>query len=248
MKLGGRGRAGRAITLMVGIPFASWRYLSREIEIHRDEATSPWPIEGFPDDDRGHAGDRRMLRPAQGCGPAFRRRYRVRVERPLVEAERLMAIVANDPNVACPLEIADFKRESARGGPIEVGEEMVVRLPGPWNGPVRVVDAGPRSFRLATLQGHMEAGEIEFRARDGPGELVFDIESWARSSDPLFDMLYGRLGFARELQLDMWAFFLERVAQISGGVASHGIELYTRRCDSHPFRGASHRHSRLRLR
>lgn len=233
MEAGGRSRAGRAISLMAGIPFASWRYLSREIEIRRDEGGCRWPIAGFPDDARRPAGEGRTLRPVQGSGAAFHRRYRVRVERPLVDAATLMAIVANDPNVACPLEIADFKRDS--GGPIEVGEEMVVRLPGPWNGPVRVIDAGPRSFRLATLQGHMEAGEIEFRATDGPDELVFDIESWARSSEPLFDLLYGRLGLARELQLDMWAYFLERVAQISGGVASQGIELYSRRCDSHPF-------------
>jgi hypothetical protein len=33
----------------------------------------------------------------------------------------------------------------------------------------------------------------------------------------------------------MWAFFLERVAQISGGVASRGIEISTQRCDDHPL-------------
>ena len=62
----------------------------------------------------------------------------------------------------------------------------------------------------------MEAGEIEFRARDENGELVFEIESWVHSSNPVFDFLYDRLGIARELQLNMWAFFLERVAQVSG--------------------------------
>ena len=53
-----------------------------------------------------------------------------------------------------------------------------MRTPGPWDGPVRVVQAGPRSFRLATLAGHLEAGQIEFRvAPHGEGRLIFEIES-----------------------------------------------------------------------
>ena len=54
-------------------------------------------------------------------------------------------------------------------------------------------------------------------------------------SDRIFDFLYDRLGIARELQLDMWAFFLERAAQISGGSGTHGIDVHTVRCDDHPF-------------
>ena len=100
---------------------------------------------------------------------------------------------------------------------------------------MRVVHATNRSLRLATLRGHMEAGEIELRARDDGDELFFEIESCARSGDPVFAFLYDRLSLARELQLDMWAFFLERVAQISGGLASGGIEIYTQRCDDHPL-------------
>ena len=33
----------------------------------------------------------------------------------------------------------------------------------------------------------------------------------------------------------MWAFFLERVAQVSGGAAVQGIEVHTLRCDDHPL-------------
>ncbi len=36
-------------------------------------------------------------------------------------------------------------------------------MPGPWDGPVLVVDQTPTSFRFATLKGHLEAGQIEFR-------------------------------------------------------------------------------------
>ena len=221
---------------MVGIPFASWRYLAREIEIHRYESACGWPIEAFPGDDFDYPGDREQLqRPSRGSGAAYRRRYRVQVERPLLTSEGLMSILMVNPNVACPLEIGRFEREVESARPMEVGEEMRVRLPGPWNGPVRVVDVTDTSFRLATLRGHMEAGEIEFRARDEDARLVFEIESWARSGDRVFDLLYDRMGVGRELQLDMWAYFLERVAQVSGGAALHGIEVSTYRCDDHPL-------------
>jgi hypothetical protein len=226
----------RAIGWMVGVPFASWRYVSREIEVRHEQSSCGWPIEAFPEDDCRLPGEPALLqRPSRGSGAAFRRLFRVAVERPLLNAEELMSIVAADPNVACPLEIGRFERGVEASGPIEVGEEMRVRLPGPWNGPVRVIAAGESSFRLATLRGHMEAGEIEFRARDEEGRLVFEIESWARSSDRVFDLLYDRLGVARALQLDMWAFFLERVAQVSGGFAIGGIEVHTLRCDDHPL-------------
>lgn len=226
----------RAVGWIIGVPFASWRYVSREIEIRHEQSSCGWPIEAFPEDDRRHPGEPELLqRPSGGSGAAFRRLYRVNVERPLLNADELMSIVLADPNVACPLEIGRFEREAERSGPIELGEELRVRLPGPWNGPVRVIDVSDRAFRLGTLRGHMEAGEIEFRARDEDGRLVFEIESWARSSNRIFDFLYDRLGIARELQLDMWAFFLERVAQASGGAASHGIEVHTQRCDDHPL-------------
>lgn len=226
----------RAIGWMVGVPFASWRYVARGIEIRHELSSCEWPIEQFPDGDCEHPGAPELLqRPAGGSGAAFRRLFRVRIERPLLSADELMSIVLADPNVACPLEIGRFERELDDFRPIGVGEEMRVRLPGPWNGPVRVIAVSDRSFRLATLRGHMEAGEIEFRARDEGDQLVFEIESWARSSDRVFDLLYDRLGIARELQLDMWAFFLERVAQASGGAAVHGIEVHTVRCDDHPL-------------
>lgn len=226
----------RAIGWAVGVPFASWRYVSREIEIRHEESSCGWPVEAFPSDDCEHLGGAELLqRPSGGAGAAFRRLYRVRIERPLLSAEELMSIVLADPNVACPLEIGRFEREDHGRRPLAVGEELRVRLPGPWNGPVRVIGVDESSFRLATLRGHMEAGEIEFRAREESGHLVFEIESWARSCDRVFDFVYDRLGIARELQLDMWAFFLERIAQVSGGAATDGIDVVTQRCEDHPL-------------
>jgi hypothetical protein len=227
----------RAAEWAAGIPFASWRYVAREVEIRREQSDRSWPLEGFPETDAPRAGDPSALKlPAHGYGPAYRRLYRVCVDDPLLSAEELMAVMHNDPSVACPVEVARFEKTRGRPGRIEPGDEFRVRLPGPWNGPVRVIDVTDRSFRLATLEGHMEAGEIEFRAYAMPdGRLRFEIESWARSGDRVFDLLYDHLGVSRELQLNMWAHFLERVAQISGGTVIDALEVYTERCCDHPF-------------
>ena len=227
--------AERMIGWAVGLPFASWRYLSRETDIHREETNVCWPLEGFPaDDGQPTTGRGSIQRASQGCGPAFHRRYSIQVKRPVLSAAELMSVIQNDPNVACPLEVARFER-AQNAGSLSVGEELKVRLPGPWNGPVSVIGLSDCSFRLATHRGHMEAGEIEFRARDASDGLTFEIESWARSSNRVFDLLYDRMAIGRELQLDMWAHFLERAAQVSGGVPTGEIDVLTERCNEHPL-------------
>jgi hypothetical protein len=94
-----------------------------------------------------------------------------------------------------------------------------------------VVDVQPTSFRLATLVGHLEAGQIEFTAAREGDRLVFHIESWARSGDRLSDLLYDRVRMAKEIQLHMWTSLLERVARATDGRITGGIEIDTRRVD-----------------
>lgn len=232
-RLGDTLRAGERLAgWVVGLPFASWRYVARDTEIHRQDRVCGWPIEGFPAEDPAAADIQACT---GGAGPVFRRHYRVRVERPLVTAAELMGVIAADPNVACPLEIARFEKTTGPPGEMHVGDEYRVRLPGPWNGPVRIIARTENSFRFATLAGHMEAGQIEFRAADADSELLFEIESWARSGDTYFHLLYDRIGVTKELQLHMWAHFLERAAQIAGGTPAGAIEIHTDRCNEHPF-------------
>ena len=190
-----------------------------------------------PDFDRVLPGDPATLqRPQDGVGPLFHRSYWVVVTDETLSGEELISYILTEPNQVTPTELARFETmdgEPARN--LEVGDELIVRLPGPWNGPVRVIDRTPNSFRFATLRGHLEAGEIEFRTSTDPrGFLEFRIESWARSGDPLFNLLYSRLLIGRELQQHMWAQFCRRVATASGGVrmsntASSTVRLETDR-------------------
>jgi hypothetical protein len=169
--------------------------------------------------------------PEHGAGPLFHRRYRVRIRDSKYSPAELMALVSGRPDRVAPTEFASFQKVYGEEGRMAVGDEFVVRMPGPWDGPVRVVDVQPTSFRLATLAGHLEAGQIEFTAAQEGDQLVFRIESWARSGDRLSDLLYDRVRMAKEIQLHMWTSLLERVARAAGGRITGGIAIETRRVD-----------------
>jgi hypothetical protein len=170
-----------------------------------------------------------VQRADDGAGPLFHRRYAALVRDPQLSPEALIERVAGDLNAVTPTEFAVFQKVHGGDDAMAVGDEYVVRMAAPWDGPVRVVDRTPRSFRFATLAGHLEAGQIEFRAAPAPEGLRFEIESWARSGDRLSNLLYHRLRMAKEIQLHMWTSFLERVAKASGGRLTGGIDIHTRR-------------------
>jgi uncharacterized protein (UPF0548 family) len=161
------------------------------------------------------------------------RLYRARIRGARLSAEQLIELIAGDLDTMAPSEFASFQKVHGDEGGLAANDEFVVRMPGPWDGPVRVVEVTPGSFRLATLEGHLEAGQIEFRAAALDLELEFVIESWARSGDRLSDLLYTHLRMAKEIQLHMWTSVLERIIRLSGGARSGRIVVTTRRVDRH---------------
>jgi uncharacterized protein DUF1990 len=164
-----------------------------------------------------------------GAGPAFHRRYRARIRDAACSPQDLMALLTSDPDRAAPSEFATFQKLHGERGRMAVGDEFVVRMPGPWDGPVRVAEVTPTAFRLVTLAGHLEAGQIRFSAARDDGHLVFEIESWARSGDRFSDLLYDRLRMAKEIQVHMWVSMLERVCRLAGGRLTGGVEIRTER-------------------
>jgi uncharacterized protein DUF1990 len=217
----------------LGVGLTSWRYMWRTTPMHRSEEAGSWPDDAAPplpgavvDDD---------LQPAQqGAGAFFHRRYSARIDGAELSAGELIARLQRDPDAAAPSEMATFKKSSGAPDRMEPGDEYVVRMPGPWDGPVRVAEVTPSSFRLVTLKGHLEAGQIEFRARDDGDALEFEIESWARSGDRLSELLYDRLRMSKEIQLHMWTSFLERVIRMSGGTRAGNLGIETRRVEGSP--------------
>jgi hypothetical protein len=217
----------------LGVALTSWDYMWRTTPMRRREAlgsvASPLPpLLCYPPGVSAHE----VQGQDNGHGPLFHRRYRTRIRETRLGAEELMDKLQADLNRASPTKFARFQLLHGERGRLRIGDEYVVRMPGPWDGPVRVVDVGSRSFRLATLAGHLEAGQIEFRSSgDEDSGVVFEIESWARSSSALVNLLYHRLRMAKEVQAHMWISFLERVVQLADGRMTGGIELDTERID-----------------
>jgi hypothetical protein len=211
----------------VGVLATGWSYLWRTTPMHRRE------LEGSPEEDGPpplRAGiDRSGIQaPAGGAGSYMHRRYETRIADAALGARELMARLSADPDQVTPSGLAHFERTRGDEGPMVVGDEWLVHMPGPWNGPVRVVDVTPLSFRFATLEGHLEAGQIEWHARQDGDELVFGIESWARPGDRLSDVMHNRLRMAKEVQLHMWSSVVERVVRLTGGRMVAGLDIETR--------------------
>jgi Domain of unknown function (DUF1990) len=224
-------RLATAVRWPVGVALTSWNYMWRTTPMHRDEIAGSVDEDGPPPLPRDVPADEVQL-PEHGAGPLFHRRYRMHVRDARCTPEALIEYVSGDLDRVAPTEFASFQKVHGDEGRMAVGDELVVRMPGPWDGPVRVIELTPASFRLVTLDGHLEAGQIEFAATREDDMLVFRIESWARSGDRFSDLLYDRVRMAKEIQLHMWTSVLERVARASGGRMTGGIEIHTRRADA----------------
>jgi len=151
-----RRRVGTLARLPVGLILVSWRYLWRITALHRSEEEGdhtdlPPPLPEGSIDARSKALD-------DGAGPMFHRRFSVRIAgSPMAPAELVDAIAAN-LNAAAPSEAAVFHKTLGVDGTLAVADEYLVQMPGPWDGPVRVVHRDATSFRFGTLAGHLEAG------------------------------------------------------------------------------------------
>jgi uncharacterized protein DUF1990 len=221
-------RVSTAARFPLGIALTSWSYMWRTTPMHRrEEAGTAADLPPGLSDDRI---DEDVQRLGDGVGPLFHRLYRARIRDARLTPAELIGRLTADPNRAAPTELARFIPRHGKGS-IGVGDEIVVRMPGPWDGPVRVTEMTDTSFRFATLDGHLEAGQIEFRATRVDDFLQFEIESWARSGDRLSNVLYTHLRMAKEVQLHMWTSFLEQVSRLAGGRLTGGIEIISRKVD-----------------
>jgi hypothetical protein len=225
----GVSRSARLRTVLswpVGIAIVSWRYMWRTVPLHRwEEAGTEEDLPDLAYDTSEFAARHQPLR--AGVGPMLHRLYAVRITGSTMTPAALIELVSSRLNQASP-EMAVFRKTRGGPGALRHGDEFIVRMPGPWDGPVRVVHRGEASFRLVTLRGHLEAGEIEFRAAPHGDELHFEIESWARAGDRLSSLLYNKIRLAKEIQLNMWSHFCVRTAMLAGGRPRGGIRIRTR--------------------
>jgi hypothetical protein len=207
----------------LGVLMALWRHVTSTMPVHYVEDRDPRDAPGLPASCA--AG---LQCPDDGVGPLFHRRYSVRIRDSAMSPREMMMHLTRGLNLVMPCEVTLLEPQSRPHG-LRVGDDLVVRMPGPWEGPVRIVDLTPTSFRLATRQRHMEAGQIELRAAANGGDLLFEIESWARSASRTSHFLYDRLGIARHMQSYVWSQCCRRAWRLSGGRLVHGVDIYTGR-------------------
>lgn len=168
----------------------------------------------------------------EGCGWLYHRSYGVEIVNPKVEPEELIRRMRRDPNRFCAVEWMKFEKRKGEKGKFCVGDEFQILIRSPWNGPVRVIEIQPLSFRFATMEGHLEAGEIcfSFEKRKGGG-YFFCIESWSRSKDTWVDLMYDKLQLAKVLQSHVWAYYCKRVVEESEGEAEGPIIIETEKLE-----------------
>jgi len=223
-------RVAAALRWPVGCALVSWRYFWRTTPIHRSDVAGD--RSDLPPPDPAGTDEDGVQHPADGYGTLLHRVYQVRIAGSGLSPRELMGRLTADPDRWSP-EFAVFRRTRGTPGAMAVGDEFLIRMPGPWDGPVRVCAADPEGFSFVTLRGHLEAGRIAFRAGRDPGDrdrLLFTIESWARPGDRLSHLMYDRLRVAKEVQLNMWTHACIRAARIAGGRLDGGVRVSTRRC------------------
>lgn len=210
---------------LIGTGLVSWRYLWMTTPLHREECR------GDSDDDLPPRIPRDLLDQhvqlaGGGVGPLFHRRFTVHIVGSERSAEDLVSMVVSQFARFVPSEVVGIAREE--DGRLQVGEEFVVEMPGPWNGPVRVLEVQPDRLRLVTLEGHLECGQVQFSARQDDCGLVFEVETWARSASASVQLLYAHLRLAKEVQFNMWVRFCLAAARHAGGRPQGGLKVRTR--------------------
>jgi hypothetical protein len=200
----------RRLGWLLGAPLAIFRFLRREMiveEIDAAPAVAPLPAA---------EPDGRQIEP--GLGPLAHHLCAATVRAPKLAPEQLLAIIAANPNVIAPTEVLRFERPPGKPGSLQKDDELLIRMAGPWNGPMRVTERGDDRLRLGALLGHAQQGQIELRVRghDNHNGIEIEIQTRERAAGPGFYLLQ-RIGLIKRMQSYTWAEMLQNAAKLAGG-------------------------------
>lgn len=181
-----------------------------------------------PPDERPHP---RLQPRGSGVGPVVMRTYAVEITDAVHGADTLMEQFRIDPNHFASNLVAGFVQRDRAARNLAVGDELVVEIPGPWNGPCTIDAVDERRVLMATLSGHMEAGHIVFETVPSDTgtspHYTFRVRSWARAGDAGFAALQLVAPIGKELQTAMWCAMCERAVAVSGGRRRGPITVHT---------------------
>jgi hypothetical protein len=194
----------------VGAPLALFRFLRRQTPVEQiDSPDGRAPLSGHDPDSASREGE-------EGVGREVHRLYSATIEKPTLHAGRLLDIIAADPNVIAPSEVLRFQKTRGEPGRLEEGDELLIRMAGPWNAPVKVTRRWDEGFRLAATRGHPQIGQLELRIRGRDGEISAEIQTRERAAGVRFHLLQ-RVRLIQRMQSYTWGEMLQNAAQLAGG-------------------------------
>jgi hypothetical protein len=195
---------------MVGAPLALFRFLRRQTAVEViNSRGGPVPLPADEPESVNRASE-------QGVGREVHRLYSATIQTPKLSAGRLLAIIAADPNVIAPSEVLRFEKTRGKPGRLEEGDELLIRMAGPWNAPVKITRRWEQGFRFAATRGHPQIGQVELRMRDDRGEIALEIKTRERAADVKFHLLQ-RVKLVQRMQSYTWGEMLQNAAQLAGG-------------------------------
>jgi NADH dehydrogenase len=155
-----------------------------------------------------------------GVGHIERKRFQADIEGNRYSATELLAEFRERCMEIMPLE---FQAEPGAASRVEKGATLTASIPLRGNIQIRVEELTARRITFVTLEGHPLAGVVQFKTSSLKSNGVrFMIEIHARDAS-LLDRLTMSAGGSLMQNMN-WQEVVARVVEMSGGVASQGIE------------------------
>jgi len=158
---------------------------------------------------------REVVSPMQGFGPLWQKTYRVRLTGVAITPAEVMRVWKESfPKFQPPENQFYPPMVGVRPGEVLFISAKVPAFPGvniPVSAGVMVLYADDEMFTVMTPAGFPEAGWNSFSAFDDNGTTVVQVQSMARTNDPIYEFGFRFMGGAKQ-QHKIWAYVLTQVA------------------------------------
>lgn len=167
-----------------------------------------------------------LMLASEGAGPLLQRDYWAVIRGCRLTPHEVALYVREHFPDFPPRKLVTFQRKDGSEGPLEVGDELEIKIRMAGRTAVRVLHVDANSITLGTLKGHPEAGRITFGAyRNERGDVIFHIRSRARSSSST--RYAGFLATGEPMQTNTWTDFIDRLAHTVGDGVIGAIRVET---------------------
>ena len=160
---------------------------------------------------------REVVSPMQGFGPLWQKTYRVRLSGAQATPEEVVRVwKENFPRFQPPENRFFPSLAGVKPGEVMFIDATLPIWPGmsggmPVSAGVMIMYADDVSFTVMTPAGFPEAGWNTFSAFEEEGATVAQVQSMARSNDPIFEFGFRLMGGARQ-QEAIWSHVLTGLA------------------------------------